>query len=134
MDHLKEKGVTKLGATGYCFGGRTVFDFALDKEIQVAVASHPSMLTLEDLAKFKETDIPLLLNTCEDDFTFSLEMQAKADEIIGDGKMEAEGYKRLYFEKNVHGFASRGDLSVPHIRKAKEESFIATIEWFKKYL
>lgn len=84
--------------------------------------------------KFKESGVPLLLNTCEDDFTFPLELQAKADEIIGDGKMEAEGYKRLYFAKNRHGFASRGDMSVPHVRKAKEEAFNATIEWFKKYL
>lgn len=32
---LKEEGVTKFGATGYCFGGRYTFDLAFDNIIHM---------------------------------------------------------------------------------------------------
>lgn len=41
---LKEQGVTKIGATGYCFGARYVFDLAFENLINVAVVSHPTFL------------------------------------------------------------------------------------------
>ena len=40
---------------------------------------------------------------------FPLEAQAKADELLGDGKF-APGYKRPYWEGCTHGFAVRGDM------------------------
>lgn len=52
---------------------------------------------------------PLLINSCEVDPAFPLEAQAKADEILGDGKF-APGYERTYWEGCTHGFAVRGDL------------------------
>ncbi|GLB43348.1 putative dienelactone hydrolase family protein [Lyophyllum shimeji] len=132
---LKEEGVTAFGATGYCFGGRYVFDLAFDNVIKVGATSHPSLLKIpDDLEKYAATSkAPLLINSCTVDQQFPLEAQAKADEIFGNGKF-APGYKREYFEGCTHGFAVRGDLSDPKVKAGKEGAFKATVEWFLSHL
>ena len=94
------------------------------------VAKLPSHLSKQ---KYLATSkVPLLLNTCTNDFSFPLEAQAKADEIFGDGKF-APGYKREYFEGCTHGFAVRGDLKDPKVKAGKEGAFRSTVEWLIKY-
>ncbi|KAJ0697973.1 putative dienelactone hydrolase, alpha/Beta hydrolase [Helianthus annuus] len=59
---LKEKGITKIGAAGFCWGGKTSFrtillhlnwlvvvELAKDAEIQFAALLHPSFVTLDDI-------------------------------------------------------------------------------------
>ncbi|KAF8878881.1 dienelactone hydrolase endo-1,3,1,4-beta-D-glucanase [Infundibulicybe gibba] len=130
---LKEQGITEFGATGYCFGGRYVFDLAFENIIKVAAVSHPSLLKRpEDLEKYAaSSNAPLLINSCTTDEQFPHEAQAQADAILGNGKF-APGYKREHWEGCVHGFAIRGDLSDPKVKAGKEGSFKATVEWFAK--
>ncbi|KAG1817091.1 dienelactone hydrolase [Suillus subaureus] len=132
---LKEEGVTKFGATGYCFGGRYTFDLAFDNAIQCAVVSHPSLLKVpNDLETyFSTSQAPLLINSCEIDHMFPAAAQAKADEIFGDGKF-APGYKREYFPGCTHGFAVRGDIKDPLVKAGKEGAFKATVEFFLEHL
>ncbi|KIK49101.1 hypothetical protein CY34DRAFT_7765 [Suillus luteus UH-Slu-Lm8-n1] len=132
---LKEEGVTKFGATGYCFGGRYTFDLAFENVIQCSVISHPSLLKVPDDLQtyFIKSQAPLLINSCEFDERFPAEAQAKADEIFGDGKF-APGYKREYFPGCTHGFAVRGDITKPLIKAGKEGSFKAAVEFFREHL
>ncbi|KAF8815636.1 dienelactone hydrolase endo-1,3,1,4-beta-D-glucanase [Phlegmacium glaucopus] len=131
IEALKAAGVTSFAATGYCFGGRYVFDLAFENIIKVAAVSHPSLLKVpEDLEKYATTSkVPLLINSCTVDQQFPLESSAKADEIFGDGKF-APGYKREYFEGCTHGFAVRGDMSDAKVKAGKEGAFKSTAEWF----
>ncbi|KAK6992954.1 dienelactone hydrolase endo-1,3,1,4-beta-D-glucanase [Favolaschia claudopus] len=130
---LKAEGVTSFGAVGYCYGGRYIFDLAFDNVIAVAATAHPSRLHIPaDLEKYvSHSKVPLLINSCTVDRQFPHEAQAQADEIF---KNFGPGYKREYFEGCTHGFAVRGDLSDPKIKKGKEGAFKATVEWFLKYL
>ncbi|KAG5634666.1 hypothetical protein H0H81_001210, partial [Sphagnurus paluster] len=132
---LKEEGVTEFAATGYCFGGRYVFDLAYDHVIKVAATSHPSLLQIPaDLEKYASTaKAPLLINSCTIDPQFPADAQAKADEILGNGNF-APGYVREYFDGCTHGFAVRGDLSDPKVKAGKEGAFKSTVEWFFKHL
>ncbi|KAF8074669.1 dienelactone hydrolase endo-1,3,1,4-beta-D-glucanase [Lyophyllum atratum] len=132
---LKEEGVVAFAATGYCLGGRYVFDLGFENIIKVAATSHPSLLQVPtDLEKYAATSkAPLLINSCTVDQQFPPDAQTKADEILGDGKF-APGYKREYFDGCTHGFAVRGDLSDPKVKAGKEGAFKATVEWFMKYL
>ncbi|KAF8628949.1 hypothetical protein AX15_003625 [Amanita polypyramis BW_CC] len=132
---LKEQGVKKFGATGYCFGARYAFNLAFENVIDVVVASHPSLLKVpEDLEKyFSDAKAPLLINSCTTDQQFPLESQAKADEILGNGKF-APGYKREYFDGCTHGFAVRGDLSDPKVKAGKEGAFQAAVQWFQTHI
>ena len=43
---LKEGGVTKIAAVGYCYGARLGFNLAFDNEITVLATSHPSLLQI----------------------------------------------------------------------------------------
>ncbi|KAH0836457.1 chlorocatechol-degradation protein [Lanmaoa asiatica] len=154
---LKERGVTQFAATGYCFGGKSArliewmnervaeghnaapgrytFDLAFDKVIKVAAVAHPSLLKVpEDLHRYKETGIPLLINSCETDWMFPTEAQAQADVIIGGGSKTSELYQREYFAGCAHGFAVRGDLSIPEVKAGKERAFEVTVEFFLKHL
>ncbi|KAI0263058.1 alpha/beta-hydrolase [Gloeopeniophorella convolvens] len=134
MEALKEQGVTRFAAVGFCFGGRLTFDLAFTNEIVVSAVAHPSLLQADDLEKyFAESRAPLLINSCEVDWQFPKEKQDKADEIFGDGKF-APGYQHAYWEGCTHGFAVRGDLSDPKVKAGKEGSFKNTVEWFRKYL
>ena len=56
-----------------------------------------------------ESEVPLLINSAEADVLFTVEIQAKADHILGTGKF-TPGYKRTYWPGCHHGFAVRGDL------------------------
>jgi len=128
---LKAEGVTVFGATGYCFGGRYVFDLAFDNIINAGVVAHPSLLQVPaDLdTYFSKSKAPLLINSCPVDSQFPPESSAKADEILGGGKF-APGYKRNYYEGCTHGFAVRGDMSDEKVKAGKEGAFKETVEWF----
>jgi len=132
---LKEQGITTFAATGYCFGGRYVWDLALENVIKVGATSHPSLIKVpEDLEKLVATSkVPLLINSAEIDEMYGPTQQAKGDEILGDGKY-APGYKRTYYPGTTHGFAVRGDMSDPKVKAGKEGAFTETVAWFQKYL
>jgi len=135
IEGLKARGITQFAATGYCFGGRYVFDLAFDKAIKVAAVAHPSLLKVpEDLEAFKKSEIPLLINSCPVDTMFPIESQALADKILGEGSTTSKLYRREYFEGCTHGFAVRGDLSNPQVKAGKEGAFKATVEFFLKHL
>ncbi|KZW03086.1 alpha/beta-hydrolase [Exidia glandulosa HHB12029] len=132
---LKERGVTTFGATGYCFGGKYAVDLALENAVKAMVISHPSMLKVpDDFEKLLATStVPLLINSCETDQMFPPEAQAQADNLLGGGKYKP-GYERTYWPGCTHGFASRGDVSIPEVKAGKEGAFKAAVEWFIKHL
>jgi len=130
---LKAQGVTTFAATGYCFGGRYVFDLAIDNVLKVAATSHPSLLQIPaDLENYvAKSKAPLLINSCTVDTQFPPEAGDIADKIFA---KFGPGYKRDYYEGCTHGFAVRGDLTDPAVKAGKEGSFKGTVEWFLKYL
>ena len=135
IEGLKARGITSFAATGYCFGARYVFDLAFDGVIKAAAVSHPSQLEVPaDLEKFKASRVPLLINSCEFDEVYPPEKQKIGDVILGGGQTESEGYKRAYFAGCTHGFAVRGDLSNPVVKKGKEDAFENVVHWFKAHL
>ncbi|KAL9997841.1 putative dienelactone hydrolase, alpha/Beta hydrolase [Helianthus debilis subsp. tardiflorus] len=46
---LKEKGMSKIGSAGFCWGAKGVVDLAKGAEIQVAALLHPAFVTLDDI-------------------------------------------------------------------------------------
>ncbi|KAF7299663.1 Dienelactone hydrolase endo-1,3,1,4-beta-D-glucanase [Mycena chlorophos] len=132
---LKADGITRFAATGYCFGGRYVFDLAFDNITQVSAISHPSLLVVpEDLHKYQTTsNAPLLINNCTVDRQFPLTAAEQADAILGDGKF-SPGYKRMYHEGCAHGFAVRAKLDDPKSKAGKEAAFTSVVEGFRAHL
>ncbi|KAJ7672884.1 hypothetical protein B0H17DRAFT_1243238, partial [Mycena rosella] len=130
---LKADGVTSFGATGYCFGGRYVFDFPFDGIVSAASVAHPRSSRSPQISRFKYVAVvmaPLLINSCENDWQFPLEAQAQAEKIFAG----FQGYKREFFEGCTHGFAVRGDFSDVKVRAGKEGAFKATIAWILQHM
>jgi dienelactone hydrolase len=137
LQALKEQGFTTIGATGYCFGAKNVLELAIEGEIAFIMGAivHPSRLQIPtDLERLAASGskAKVLIHSCNIDRPFPPEVQAKADELLGDVKYQA-GYKRLHWEGCCHGFAVRGDPSDPK-GKAGKGAFKATVEPFKSIL
>ncbi|KZT70802.1 chlorocatechol-degradation protein [Daedalea quercina L-15889] len=129
---LKAEGVTRIGTTGYCYGGPAALHLGYSNTSSATVMTHPSLLQPEDLERYRdESKIPLLINGCEVDHQFPPDFQAKADEIFKDF---APGYEKTYWEGCTHGFAVRGDISDPKVKAGKEGVFEATVKFFQKHL
>ncbi|KAK9078467.1 hypothetical protein SSX86_002524 [Deinandra increscens subsp. villosa] len=64
LQALKEKGVTKIGAAGFCWGAKVVVELAKDAEIQFAAILHPSFVSLDDI---KGVKVPIAILGAEID-------------------------------------------------------------------
>jgi len=136
LNALKEEGITAFGATGYCYGAKNVLELAIEGELAAGAIAHPSLIQIPtDLERLAASGSKtrILIHSCDIDRMFPPEAQAKADELLGDGKYQA-GYKRLHWEGCSHGFAVRGDLRDPKVKAGKEGAFKATVELFKSAL
>ncbi|CCM02588.1 uncharacterized protein FIBRA_04691 [Fibroporia radiculosa] len=144
MAALRDSGVERFAAIGFCFGARPAIDLAFSNNISVCIVSHPSLWKMPDDMEASEigsymhanyramSKAPLLLNTAEIDTAFPKEQQAQADEVLGGGNFEP-GYERTYWEGCAHGFAVRGSLDNPRIRVGKEGAFKASVLFLKKH-
>lgn len=54
-------GPSKIGATGYCFGGRYVFRLLGDGKVDVGVSAHPSSTTIEEITAAAVAGRPIQL-------------------------------------------------------------------------
>ncbi|THU88607.1 dienelactone hydrolase endo-1,3,1,4-beta-D-glucanase [Dendrothele bispora CBS 962.96] len=132
---LKNDGINTLGATGYCFGAKYALELGVENQLKVCVMSHPGGVKIPDDMEryFSNSRAPLLVNSCEVDRLFTLEVCAEVDNLFGSGKF-APGYKRDHFEGCEHGFAVRGDMNNPQVKAGKEGAFKATLMWVKRFL
>ncbi|GJJ11189.1 hypothetical protein Clacol_005421 [Clathrus columnatus] len=133
INKLKEEGITSFGATGYCFGGRYVFDLSFENIIKASVVAHPSLLQVPgDLNDYVEkSKAPLLICAAEEDGQYPVESQKIGDTIFA---ALGDNYKRAYFPGTSHGFAVRGDLSNPQVKAGNEGALKEAVSWFKKHL
>jgi len=117
----------KYSAVGYCFGGPFALEIATTDDVVAAAFAHPAFLNEDHFIKLKK---PLLLSCAEVDHTFPAESRRRAEDLLAEGK---KSYLVQVFSGVSHGFATRGDPEVEHIRWAKEESARSIIEWFKRF-
>lgn len=132
---LKERGITKFAATGYCYGARLAVDLAIENAVSAISIAHPSRIEVpDDLHKLvAESKAPVQIQSCETDQAFPAAACAAADEILGAGKY-TPGYERAWWKGCTHGFAVRGDLSNPLVKAGMEGAFKGAVEWFSTYL
>ena len=113
---------------------RFAVDLAYEGALQAVALAHPSQLKIpDDLTQLAtlEPKTPMLFLTCERDQAFPVESQEKADAILGG--LGEHTYKKIYYADADHGFAVRGDLSKPNVKRAKEDAFKQAVEWFRQH-
>ncbi|KAL0571978.1 hypothetical protein V5O48_009980 [Marasmius crinis-equi] len=128
---LREKGFSKVGVTGYCFGGLYTTLLSQTNEVEVAVMSHPSLLTIPDDIDviIANSSVPVEIHSAELDTIFTPDLAKQVDALFAEGY--APGYQSFAYEGVAHGFAVRpANASDPVEVKAKELAFQRAVEWF----
>jgi len=120
----------KIGAVGYCFGGKYVIRHLRPDagKIDVGYTAHPSFVDADELKAIKG---PLAISAAETDAIFPTPKRHESEEILlGLGLP----YQINLYSGVVHGFAVRGDPKDRVALYAKENAFLQAIQWFEEYL
>jgi dienelactone hydrolase len=122
-------GTGKVGAIGFCWGGRYAI-LAAHGEVDAAYACHPSLVTIP--GDFEPISKPLSLAVGDQDSLLDNGSVGQIQDIIAK-KTDVPHELRIY-QDQIHGFALRSDWSSEADRKAMDEAEKQGIEWFNKYL
>ncbi|WJX27067.1 carboxymethylenebutenolidase [Trifolium repens] len=126
---LRSKGVTSIGAAGFCWGGVAVVKLANSSDnIQAAVILHPGSIIDKE---FNDVKVPIALLGAEVDTFFPLEKLKQAEELLY-AKPELESFVKLY-PGVTHGWTVRYNAEDEVAVKSAEEAHHDMLNWFIKY-
>ncbi|KAK3417661.1 endo-1,3;1,4-beta-D-glucanase-like [Eucalyptus grandis] len=126
---LKSKGVSAIGAAGFCWGGMVLVKLAGTEDIQAAVILHPGPMTEDEI---KAVKIPTAILGAEIDHSSPPEQLKKFGEIMS-AKTEFESYVKI-FPGVSHGWSVRYDDDNEFVVKSAEEAQEDTLNWFLKHV
>ncbi|CRL27084.1 unnamed protein product [Penicillium camemberti] len=118
----------RIGAVGYCFGGKYVVRHLHPGKIDVGYTAHPSHI---EEAELKAIQGPLAIAAAETDVIFSVEKRHVTEGILRELSLP---YQINLYSGVKHGFAVRGDPAIPDVRYAKRSAFVQGVEWFNEHL
>ncbi|KAJ5698855.1 hypothetical protein N7462_000860 [Penicillium macrosclerotiorum] len=118
----------KIGAAGYCFGGKYVVRHLFPGKIDVGYTAHPSHIEEDEIRKIKG---PLAIAAAEIDAIFPAKKRHETETIL---KELSIPWQINLYSGVKHGFAVRGDQEDPVVKYAKGSAFIQALEWFKEHL
>lgn len=129
IEALRTKyGVKKIGAVGYCFGGKYVVRFLKPGQVDVGYSAHPSFVEEDEL---KAIEGPFAISAAETDSIFPTEKRHRSEEILKD---TGKPYQINLYSGVEHGFAVRGDPDNRVGNYAKESAFLQAVQWFEEHL
>ncbi|XP_078173906.1 endo-1,3;1,4-beta-D-glucanase-like [Carex rostrata] len=126
---LKEKGVSSVGAAGYCWGAKVVTELAKAAEIQAAVLLHPSLVSVDDI---KEVKCPIAILGAETDHLSPPELVKQYEAVLAE-KSEVDYFVKI-FPGVAHGWAVRYKADDESAVKSADEARTDMLEWFNKHL
>ncbi|CAI9118612.1 OLC1v1020204C1 [Oldenlandia corymbosa var. corymbosa] len=127
VDALKSKGVTAIGAAGFCWGGSTVSKLAKFDCIKAGVLVHPSTLFAED---FQEIKVPMALLGAETDHLCTAEHLTNLNSILS-AKPEVDNFLKIY-PGVKHGWAMMYKDEDKAAVKMAEEAHSDMLNWLTK--
>ncbi len=122
-------GTGKVGAIGFCWGGRYAI-LAANGVVDAAYACHPSLIAVP--GDFEQVSKPLSLAVGDKDSLLDNGTVGQIQDLLAK-KTELPHELRIY-EDQVHGFALRSDWSSEKDKKAMDDAEKQGVEWFNKYL
>jgi len=129
IEAVKNKGVSAVGAAGFCWGAKVVVELAKAELIQAAVLLHPSFVTLDDI---KGVKVHIAVLGAEIDKLSPPELLKQFEEVLT-AKSEVDSYVKI-FPKVAHGWTVRYSVEDEAAVKPAEEAHQNLIEWFAKYV
>lgn len=113
---------------GYCFGAKYIVQNAAKGGFfDVIAMAHPSFVTEEEFAKVA---VPTIISAAQTDSIFTPESRFKSEQILNKSGVD---YEIDLFSGVQHGFAIRGDRSIPANKYAAEKALLDHITWFKRF-
>ncbi|KAK3135688.1 hypothetical protein QOZ80_5BG0422200 [Eleusine coracana subsp. coracana] len=126
---LKEKGMSKVGAAGYCWGAKVVVELAKAHEIQAAVLLHPSVVTVDDV---KEVKCPISILGAEIDKISPPELVRQFEQVLS-ANSGVDHFVKI-FPGVSHGWSVRYSHDDASAVKSAEEALADMMDWFNKNL
>ncbi|KAJ3676541.1 hypothetical protein LUZ60_003953 [Juncus effusus] len=126
---LKEKGINSVGAAGYCWGAKVAIELAKAGEIQAAVLSHPSFVSVGDI---REVKCPIAILGAETDHLSPPELVKQFEETLA-SKSDVEYFVKI-FPGVAHGWAVRYKVDDESAIKNAEEARLDLVHWFTTHL
>lgn len=126
---LKKKGVSAIGAAGFCWGGKVAVQLAKPEFTQAAVLLHPSFVTVDDI---KVVEVPIAILGAELDHVASPAVMKQFEEVL-DAKPELDSYVKV-FPKVAHGWAIRYNVTDKNAVKRAKEAHKILLEWFIQHV
>ncbi|KAL5065308.1 hypothetical protein RYX36_027045 [Vicia faba] len=119
IEALKSKGVSTIGAAGFCWGAKTVCELAKSNLSQVVVLAHPSSITVDDIDAGLDTITPP-------------EVIKQFEQVLA-AKSGVDSFVKI-FPNVSHGWTLRYNTEDPEAVKAAEEAHQILLDWFNKHL
>lgn len=131
-----------IATVGYCFTARYVVrllagtspekkQLSPDFRLNSGAIFHPSTIDTEDLKAIKSGSAFLVVAADNDD-AYTTEIRASTEQILKElGEENKLKYRTVLLQGVGHGFAVRGDITIPWVKYAKERAFHDAIDWFK---
>jgi dienelactone hydrolase len=91
----QEKSIERIGAVGFCYGGKFAVDFNTKGLVDATVACHPSFT---NLASYENLKAPILFNCAETDDIFPESLRKQVQEKL-DSNSSAPAHDFKVFEK-----------------------------------
>ncbi|KAF7145857.1 hypothetical protein RHSIM_Rhsim04G0208400 [Rhododendron simsii] len=126
---LKSKGVSSIGAAGFCWGAKPVVELGNYAYIQAAVLLHPSFVSLED---FQAVKVPISILGAEVDIMSPPELLKKFEEALN-AKPEVDSFVKI-FPGVEHGWTVRYKDEDEVAVKSANEAHEDMLNWFVKYV
>ncbi|CAK8563568.1 unnamed protein product [Lathyrus sativus] len=125
---IKNKGVSYVGAAGFCWGGKVVTELAKSKLIPAVALLHPSSVSVEDI---KGINIPISILGAEIDNSSPPELLKQFEEILNANSVTS--FVKI-FPKVSHGWTVRYKPEDAEEVKAAEEAHQDLLDWFAIHL
>uniref|UniRef100_A0A7N0UPR5 Dienelactone hydrolase domain-containing protein n=1 Tax=Kalanchoe fedtschenkoi TaxID=63787 RepID=A0A7N0UPR5_KALFE len=129
IEAIKAKGVTTIGASGYCWGAKVVTDLAKYGHIDAAVLCHPAFVTVDDV---KAVKAPIAILGAEIDNLAPPELVKQFEEVLK-SKPEVESFVKI-FPGVAHGWTVRYNAEDAAAVKSAEEAHADTLEWLANFI
>ncbi|KAM1195367.1 hypothetical protein ACFX13_022381 [Malus domestica] len=129
LEALKSKGVSAIGAAGFCWGAKVVVELSKHALIQAAVLCHPSLVTVDDI---KEVKVPISVLGAEIDQMSPPEVVKQFEEVLT-AKPEVKSHVKI-FPKVSHGWTVRYNVEDEAACKSAEEAHQDLLKWFLNHV
>ncbi|XP_050236104.1 endo-1,3;1,4-beta-D-glucanase-like [Mercurialis annua] len=126
---LKSKGISAIGAAGFCWGAKVVVELSKSDHIQAAVILHPSFVTVDDI---RESKAPIAVLGAENDHLSPPSLLKQFEEVLS-AKTEINSYVKI-FPGVSHGWSIRYDTEDESSVRSAEEAQKDMLDWFVEHV